>query len=169
MLKVKHFYKNIMTENNEVDEIFDKFNGIIENLNSIKYQINSLHQQLKVLEKTVNKKMKGMKKNIEKQNKNKGNKKPSGFAKPTKVTNELCLFMNKTEGTEIARTEVTKAIVSYIKTNNLENKKNSKIIEADETLKHLLGIDDNQELTYFNLQKYMNKHFIGKVLNSDNV
>ena len=65
--------------------------------------------------------MKGLKKVAEK-SKNKGNKKPSGFANPTKVTKELCEFMNKQEGTQIARTEVTRALISYIKANNLQNK-----------------------------------------------
>ena len=46
--------------------------------------------------------MTGLQKEITKgKNKNKGNRKPSGFAKPSKVTNELCEFMNKKEGTEI--------------------------------------------------------------------
>ena len=58
--------------------------------------------------------MKGLKKEVVK-NKNKGNRQPSGFAKPVKVTKELCEFMNQTEGTEIARTEVTRALVFYIK------------------------------------------------------
>ena len=103
--------------------------------------------------------MKGLKKEVTK-SKNKGNRKPSGFAKPTKVTKELCDFMKKDEGTEIARTEVTRALVAYIKENKLENKENSKIICPDETLKNLLALDESQELTYFNIQKYMNKHFV---------
>jgi hypothetical protein len=71
-------------------------------------------------------------------------------------------FMNKNEGTEIARTEVTKALVAYIKENKLENEKNSKIIKPDNKLKILLELEDGQELTYFNIQKYMNKHFYSK-------
>jgi chromatin remodeling complex protein RSC6 len=62
----------------------------------------------------------------------------SGFAKPSKVTKELCEFMNKNVGTEIARTEVTKALVAYIKNNKLENVTNSKIITPDNKLKFLL-------------------------------
>ena len=103
--------------------------------------------------------MKCLKKEATK-NKNRGNRKPSGFAKPTKVTKELCEFMNKKEGSEIARTEVTSTLSSYIKKNNLQNKNNKKIILPDDKLKDLLGINDEEELTYFNIQKYMNKHFI---------
>lgn len=143
------------------NNIFDQFGVIIDSLSHFRIQVNTLQQQMRQLEKNIKKEMKGLKKVAEK-NKNKGNKKPSGFANPTKVTKELCEFMNKQEGTQIARTEVTRALISYIKANNLQNKANKKIILPDEKLKFLLGINQEQELTYFNLQKYMNKHFISE-------
>jgi chromatin remodeling complex protein RSC6 len=34
------------------------------------------------------------------------------------------------------------------------------IITPDGKLKLLLGISDEDKLTYFNLQRYMNKHFL---------
>ena len=40
----------------------------------------------------------------------------------------------------------------------MENKTNSKFITPDDKLKFLLGLEEGQELTYFNIQKYMNKH-----------
>ena len=141
------------------NSIFDQFEVIIDSLSHFRIQVNTIQQQIRQLEKNIKKEMKGLKKAAAK-SKNKGNKKPSGFANPTKVTKELCEFMNKQEGTQIARTEVTRALISYIKTNNLQNKANKKIILPDEKLKFLLGINQEQELTYFNLQKYMNKHFI---------
>jgi chromatin remodeling complex protein RSC6 len=141
------------------DSLFEQFNTIIDSLSVFKTQINNMQQQIRILEKNVKKQIKGLKKEVSK-NKHKGNRKPSGFAKPTKVTKELCLFMDKQEGTYIARTEVTRALVAYIKQNNLENKENSKIISPDDKLKKLLSLEDNEELTYFNIQKHMNKHFI---------
>ena len=146
------------TDNN----LFEQFEGIVIGLGVLKTQIVNLQQSMKQLEKNVKKQMKGLKKEVVK-NKNKGNRKPSGFAKPSKVTKELCEFMNKSEGTEIARTEVTKALVSYIKENKLENESNSKIIKPDNKLKNLLELEDGEELTYFNIQKYMNKHFVKNV------
>lgn len=143
------------------NNIFDQFEVIIDSLSHFRIQVNTIQQQIRQLEKNIKKEMKGLKKAASK-NKNKGNKKPSGFANPTKVTKELCEFMNKQEGTQIARTEVTRALISYIKANNLQNKANKKIILPDEKLKFLLGINQEQELTYFNLQKYMNKHFISE-------
>ena len=144
------------------NDFFQQFEQLISQLTLMKTQITSIQQNIKQIEKNVKKQMKGLKKEVVK-NKNKGNRQPSGFAKPTKVTKELCEFMNQSEGTEIARTEVTRALVSYIKQNKLENTSNSKIILPDNKLKDLLGLDDSQELTYFNIQKYMNKHFIKNV------
>ena len=141
------------------EELFAQFEQLVSQLSVMKNQITSIQHNIKHLEKSVKKQMKGLKKEVTK-TKAKGNRAPSGFAKPSKVTKELCEFMNKTEGTEIARTEVTRALVAYIKENKLENTTNSKIIAPDEKLKVLLGIEDGQELNYFNIQKYMNKHFV---------
>ncbi len=150
-------------EEHNGEELCNQFEGIVNGLNTIKIQISNLQQNLKQLEKSVKKQMKGLKKEVSK-NKNKGNRQPSGFARPSKVTKELCTFMNKEEGTEIARTEVTKALVSYIKEHKLENTDNSKIITPDSKLKQLLGIEEGQELTYFTIQKFMNKHFVKNVI-----
>jgi chromatin remodeling complex protein RSC6 len=70
--------------------------------------------------------------------------------------------MNRPEGTKIARTEVTKSLVAYIKNNNLLDKTENKIV-PDQKLLELLGVKSDEfidtNLTYFNIQKYMNKHF----------
>jgi len=141
------------------DDLFGQFDKLITQLIVMKSLITLIQQNIKQLEKSVNKQMKGLKKEVTK-TKNKGNRQPSGFAKPSKVTKELCEFMNKSEGTEIARTEVTRALVTYIKENKLENTSNSKIINPDQKLKDLLGIEEGQELNYFTIQKFMNKHFV---------
>jgi hypothetical protein len=145
--------------------IMEKFNTINDSLTLFKMEISTLQKLVKNVEKDVTKELNNIKKSKKKE-KSKTKRAPSGFAKPTKVTKELCEFMNKPEGSEIARTEVTKALVSYIKSNNLielgETTKNK--IVPDEKLKNLLGIqcEEVNELTYFNIQKYMNKHFYSK-------
>lgn len=140
------------------DDLFSQFDQIFSKMNMVKSYVSVIQQELKTLEKGLKKEMRELKKEASKP-KNKGNRQPSGFAKPSKVTKELCEFMNKAEGTEIARTEVTRALVAYIKENKLENVNNSKIIQPDDKLKNLLGLENGNELTYFNIQKYMNKHF----------
>lgn len=145
------------------NDVFAQFDGIIYGLSAIKAQISTLQQQIKRAEKSMKRHIKVLQKDAQK-NKNKAPRKPSGFARPCKVTNELCEFMNKEDGTEIARTEVTKALVLYIKENKLENAANSQIITPDNKLKFLLGLCDGEELTYFNIQKYMNRHFVKSVV-----
>jgi chromatin remodeling complex protein RSC6 len=144
---------------NDLDDVTQQFSNIINGLNSFKTQISVMQQSLKNLEKKTKKQINDLQKAVSK-NKNKGNRQPSGFAKPCKVTKELCEFMNESEGTEIARTAVTKALISYVKENKLYCSNNGKFISPDNKLKTLLGIEDGQQLTYFNIQKYMNKHFI---------
>ena len=159
-----------MTINNEIETsetliaIQSSFNTIKDSLTLFKMQISTTQQQLRILEKDIKKELKNSKKNSKKVFV-KGTKAPSGFAKPTKVTKELCAFLEKPEGTEFARTEVTKSLINYIKSNNLQNKQTDGTrIVPDNKLKILLNIDDEEisNLTFFNIQKYMNKHFYSK-------
>jgi chromatin remodeling complex protein RSC6 len=151
-----------MSETPVLEDLLSSFNTIYDSLAYQKMQITTTQQMVKDLEKKVRKEIKNLEKSKKKADKPKTPRAPSGFAKPVKISNELCLFLNKPEGSEIARTEVTKALISYIKEHNLqvsEEKSKDKIV-PDEKLKTLLGIDESSDdLTFFNIQKYMNKHF----------
>ena len=59
----------------------------------------------------------------------------------------------------LPRTDVTKSINAYIKEHKLQNPKNGREIFPDDTLRKLLKIQKGDELTFFNLQKYMSPHF----------
>lgn len=162
-----------MTEQTEqFTAVYESFKTINDSITLFKMQMNSLQQNIKTLEKQVRKELKSVNKVVKTKAKSKPktDRAPSGFAKPTKVTKELCEFMNRPEGTEIARTEVTKSLSQYIKTNNLQEKgANSKNkINPDDKLKTLLGLssEETENLTYFTIQKYMNKHFIKSTTNS---
>lgn len=145
----------------EPDQISIQFDGIVQTLSTFRQSITALQTQIRGLEKCVRKEVKGLRKEASK-NRNKGNRKPSGFAKPSRVTDELCVFMNRDKGTEIARTEVTQFLIKYINENSLQFAENKKVILPDATLKKLLDVKDGEEVTYFNLQGLMNKHFIKK-------
>ena len=88
---------------------------------------------------------------------------PSGFVKPTRITSELSKFLNKAEGTEMARTDVTREINAYIRLHNLQDKENGRKILPDAKLTTLLKLKPTDELTYFNLQKYLSPHFFKTV------
>ena len=59
----------------------------------------------------------------------------------------------------MARTEVTREINGYIRAHNLQDKSNGRKINPDKSLATLLKISSGEELTYFNLQRYMSPHF----------
>ena len=147
-------------DSNEEDPISDSFKGVIMSLNTFKSQINAIQQQIRFLEKKVNRELNVSRKELQKRKEKKAKRKPSGFAKPGKISSELSLFMSKKEGELVARTEVTKHIINYIKDLNLQNSNNKKVILPNKELKKLLNVSDDEEVTYFNLQKYMNHHFI---------
>jgi chromatin remodeling complex protein RSC6 len=145
----------------EVEPIAQQFGVVLASLSNLRGQITAAQQQLRGLEKLVVKEVKILKKEKGKHKKSKSGiaRKPSGFAKPAPVSPELCMFMQRDAGTEIARTEVTQYIIKYIREHNLQNAENRKIIQPDAPLTALLSIQPTDEVTYFNLQKYMNKHF----------
>jgi len=87
-------------------------------------------------------------------------RRPSGFVKPTLISNELAEFLGKSIGTEMPRTEVSKEINAYIEAHGLQDRHNGRIINPDERLRKLLRLSEGDQLTYFNLQKYMKHHFI---------
>mgnify|MGYP001574083166 FL=1 len=149
----------IKTEVEEVSPIDNQFTAILGTLSQFKIQITALSTQLKSLEKTVKKEIKHHKKDATKKQ-SKGNRKPSGFAEASPISDDLCDFMGKDHGTQCARTDVTKFICNYIRQNSLANNENKREIKPDNKLKSLLGTDDTTVVTYFNIQRFMNRHFI---------
>ena len=143
------------TDQVEEDMIEIQFRNLEKTLSTFRSQIAAMNTQIKAAEKNVKKEMRALRRLADK-SKSRGNRKPSGFATPSKISTELCDFMGKEHGSEVARTEVTQYIIGYIKEKNLGQ---SKKIQPDEKLKELLGTTEEDNVTYFNLQKYMNKHF----------
>ena len=117
---------------------------------------NALKNNVKAIAKISSR----VSKNADKSSKRKKNAKsrPSGFEKPTLISDELAVFFGKDIGTLMARTDVSKQIHEYVVQQKLQNEKNRRIIHPDAKLKKLLNVN-NDELTYFNLQKYLKFHF----------
>jgi chromatin remodeling complex protein RSC6 len=137
----------------------ESFNGVVSLLGDMNGLLSKVKAELKVLEKQVSKEMKVLDKINQKKNKNKGSRAPSGFVKPTKISDELATFLKKEKGSMMARTDVTKEMTAYIRENSLQDKSNGRKILPDAKLKKLLKVSDADELTYFNLQKFMSPHF----------
>jgi hypothetical protein len=121
---------------------------------------SGLKNDFKTLEKAVARELKNAQKLSSKKSKRSGNRQPSGFVKPTRISDELAQFLGKTVGTEMARTAVSKEINDYIRSNNLQDSANGRIIHPDQRLTALLKLNTGDELTYFNLQRFMKHHFI---------
>jgi len=121
--------------------------------------ISSLKTEYRTLEKKWTRELKTAQKQSSKRKRKAGNRAPSGFVKPTRISDELAKFLEKPSGSEMARTEVTRDINKYIRTHNLQDKENGRKINPDTKLASLLKLKKTDELTYFNLQRYMSPHF----------
>ena len=121
--------------------------------------ISSLKTEYRTLEKKWTREVKTAQKQSSKRKRKAGNRAPSGFVKPTKISDELASFLGKDKGSEMARTDVTREINTYIRAHKLQDKENGRKINPDTKLAALLKLKKTDELTYFNLQKYMSPHF----------
>ena len=138
---------------------FTSFLAKIQQLSTV---VSALKSEFRTLEKNATRELKSAAKASQKRKQKKerkGNRSPSGFVKPTLISDELASFLGKDKGTEMARTEVTREINAYIRANQLQDKTNGRRIIADIKLSSLLKLASGDELTYFNLQRYMSPHF----------
>ena len=136
----------------------DQFQVLLAQLSSLRSQLTTVTSQVRALSKRADRELKQAQKASRKKRKS-GNRAPSGFVKPTKISVELSTFLGKPKGSEMARTEVTREINAYIRKHDLQDPKNGRRILADAPLRKLLKLKKSDELTYFNLQRYMSPHF----------
>jgi upstream activation factor subunit UAF30 len=128
-------------------------------LQQLSVMISSLKTEYRALEKKWSRDIKTANKQSNKRKRKAGNRAPSGFVKPTKISDELASFLGKDKGVEMARTDVTREINAYIRAHKLQDSTNGRKINPDTKLAGLLKLKKTDELTYFNLQKYMSPHF----------
>lgn len=136
----------------------NEFTTVLAAIQEVTSKVSALRSSLRALEKKAVREVKAANKRNKKK-RSTGTRTPSGFVKPTLISEELASFLGKVHGTEMARTEVTKEINQYIRANKLQDPSNGRIILADAKLTKLLSLKKDDQLTYFNLQKYMSPHF----------
>jgi chromatin remodeling complex protein RSC6 len=144
---LKNILAALTTESNTIK-------GLIANVRSV---LKDVERQSKDYDKLVNKR-----------SRTKGERKssdvPSGITKPVAISDELALFLEVAPGTLVPRNEVTKGVSAYVKKNELSDPSNrqkflfTKSPEGDKLFK-LLG-NPTEEVTYFNLQRYLKTHYI---------
>ena len=142
----------------------DDLRAVSSNLNSLRETASTLLSQIKKLEKRVHREMKDARKRRRRvkldENGVEVKRAPSIFERPTQVTAELLTFLARPAGTLMSRSEVTKAVNEYVKSHGLKNKHD---IKPDAPLRKLLAIGESEPLTYFNLQRYLNRHYVKAV------
>ena len=163
----------LMKENNKLLNLFNKGNYTLNSRTDKDYceifwkksddeikkkQYNTMEELMEInkenlklfakYEELINKKVKPIK----------NAKAPSLFITPKPISDELAIFLGKSIGTKMSRVDVSREINAYIRANNLQDKNNGRIINCDEKLRNLLKVKPTDELTYFNIQKYLAPH-----------
>ena len=155
---------NVVLEESNTEILFNK---LINQFQDIQVVMKTLHSNLKILQKEVLRERKESKKKESKIKKKSDKKKtPSGFAKPTPISNELSQFLGLPNGEEIARTDVTSKVIAYVKEHNLQNPADKRAIIPDTKLNSLLQ-PGGAVITFFNLQTYLKKHFLSPTVVSE--
>lgn len=153
---------NVVVATDTASSVTANFSEFYARFQKLFSEFGHLRSELKTLEKRTMKELKVVNKLNNKRKKKPATRAPSGFVKPTKISDELASFLGKPFGSEMARTDVTREINAYIRTNNLQDKTNGRKINPDTQLAKLLKVGSDDELTYFNLQRYMSPHFTKK-------
>jgi upstream activation factor subunit UAF30 len=140
----------------------DKYTAIVELLLKFSSEMKEAATLVKTLQKEHNKAQKASTKKTKRVTVANPLKPrtPSGFAKPTKLSDDLCSFLGIPIGSQMARTEVTRVLNEYIRKNSLQDVVDKRTIIPDEKLQSILLLKEGQKLTYFNLQTYIKHHFI---------
>lgn len=144
----------------DVATLSSKLGDFSSKIQQVAALLTSMKSDYKTLERTVARELKQASKSKGKSRKTSANKNPSGFVKPTKISDELIKFLGKEPGTEMSRVEVSKEVNAYINEHKLKDEKCGRQINPDAKLTKLLKINKDEVLTYFNLQRYLKIHFI---------
>ena len=132
--------ENVVVETSPNEAILESMNSFASHLQSLYTQMNAIKSEYRTLEKKMQRELKQASKITAKKAKRKGSRAPSGFVKPTKISDELATFLSKPAGSEMARTDVTREINAYIRANNLQDKENGRKINPDNKLSKLLKL-----------------------------
>ena len=140
-------------------DLTTEFANAMTKMSGLRQQLSAVMLDVRTLQKRVDREMKAALKTSNKRKAKNATRAPSGFVKPTLISDQLADFLSKPHGSLLARTDVTREINAYIRANKLQDTTNGRKINPDAKLKKLLAVKAEDELTYFNLQKFMSQHF----------
>ena len=140
------------------DTVGTQLSGLLDTVSLLMTQLKTVQGDIKTLQKNYTKLLKDHDKTKNKSKR--ANRKPSGFAKPSALTSEMTSFLGLDKDVEMPRNEVTKLINKYIVDNDLRDQSDKRKILPNKKLGKLLGWDGKEQVSYFNLQKYIKQHFV---------
>ena len=143
----------------------EEFTAVVSELDNALTTIRNLKTRLQKLEKLVHRETKALNKKANGKRARKPrdpNAPKSGFAKEGPVSDEMRKFLGLKKDELISRTDVTKRIHEYCKSKNLQDPADKRQIKPDASLRKLLKMSKDDDLTFFNLQKFMKVHFPNK-------
>ena len=139
----------------DVKAMLTQANTVRETVGALVAELKRLEKRVARLQKDADKRRRRSKKPVEGEEVKP--RKPSIFELPTPLSNDLCSFLGVASGSKESRSNVTKAITTYVKLHELKDKHT---IKPDAKLRALLGVKEEEVLTYFNLQRYLNHHYL---------
>lgn len=145
------------SEDSNAEQVDDVIKVLVDKIATLAGVVKDIQSSLKPVLKEHDK----LKKVVERIQKKRDNarKSPSGFAKPNKISDELCDFIGVPHGTEKSRTDITRYINAYVKEHNLNKPSNRRVILPDEKLKKIFKINNDEDVTFFVLQRLISHHF----------
>ena len=143
----------------ELDEVIKK---ATERTETMRKELALLSGELKVLKRLAARAVRAPRRRRVPEANDATDRKPSGFARPSPLSDQLCAVLGVEKGTEMPRTTVTRMICKIIKDNGINDAVNKRQIDLSkpqaQALKALLVPEPGATITYFNLQKYLKKH-----------
>jgi hypothetical protein len=137
----------------------DELKAVQESLETIRTSVTAALAALKRVSKRHAQDLKEARKNRRKVRKEADGsepRKPNNFEIPVAVSDELSAFFGGGKNAQMSRSQVNKAMGEYIKKHSLGQ---GQKINPDAALKKLLGVTDAENVTIFNIQKYLKRHY----------
>lgn len=150
----------------EIETFLKDFKSAVSRMKTLKREIVSME---KALRKHEERKERRKRASLDEN----GNKRKNGFTLENNlISDELADFIGYEHGKPISRSEVTRRLTAYVKEHKLQDQDDKRYVNLDtepgQKLKDLLSdIVDNDgnptRLTIITINKYVNKHYVGKV------
>ena len=148
--------------NNQYLDLVRRIEKDLREIRTLGKRLQQAHaKEVKQLQSAI--KSGGRRKRNNANNPNASERKPKGIAWPGPLSSELAAFLKVEPDTQLARTQVIKRLAEYIRTQNLQNPQDKRLIVPDKALQQLLKFPENfdEPISYFNLQRLLKHHFPG--------